>query len=79
MRSIENGKALLNHESDLAWPIQLEARRYAPSCIGFTHNKGYPGKMTVSTYDLTFKGELLSRGFWLYVWEITTPKGTKLY
>jgi hypothetical protein len=35
--------------------------------------------MTVSTYDLTFKGELLSRGFWLYVWEITTPKGTKLY
>jgi hypothetical protein len=35
--------------------------------------------MTAKTYDLAFKGELLKRGFWLYVWEIATPKGTKLY
>jgi hypothetical protein len=35
--------------------------------------------MSAKTYNLTFKGEILSRGFWLYVWEIETPKGTKLY
>jgi hypothetical protein len=35
--------------------------------------------MDAKTYDLTFKGELLNRGFWLYVWEIATPKGTELY
>lgn len=35
--------------------------------------------MSADTYDLTFKGELLSRGFWLYVWEITTPERTHMY
>jgi hypothetical protein len=28
---------------------------------------------------LTFSGRLLARGFWLYVWEITTPQGELLY
>jgi hypothetical protein len=35
--------------------------------------------MSAETYDLTFKGELLNRGFWLYVWEITTPEQMRLY
>jgi len=29
--------------------------------------------MKASTHEITFKGDLLNRGFWLYVWEITTP------
>jgi len=29
--------------------------------------------MSTKTYELTFDGGLLERGFWLYVWEITTP------
>jgi hypothetical protein len=36
-------------------------------------------KMTHPTYELSFKGELLQRGFWLYVWEITTPEQERLY
>lgn len=35
--------------------------------------------MSHPTYELSFKGELLQRGFWLYVWEITTTKQTQLY
>jgi hypothetical protein len=35
--------------------------------------------MGAETYDLIFKGELLKRGFWLYVWEITTPEQTRMY
>ena len=35
--------------------------------------------MTIVTHELIFHGELLNRGFWLYVWEITTPQGTKLH
>jgi hypothetical protein len=30
-------------------------------------------------HQLSFEGALLKRGFWLYVWEITTPDGAKLY
>ena len=30
--------------------------------------------MTATTHELTFNGGLLERGFWLYVWEITTPQ-----
>ncbi|MGD0271200.1 MAG: hypothetical protein ABSB14_19180 [Candidatus Sulfotelmatobacter sp.] len=35
--------------------------------------------MTATTHELTFNGGLLERGFWLYVWEITTPQDTHLY
>lgn len=35
--------------------------------------------MTHPTYELSFKGELLQRGFWLYVWEITTAKQEQIY
>ncbi len=37
--------------------------------------------MTTSpaTHELIFDGELLNRGFWLYVWEITPPAREKLY
>jgi hypothetical protein len=35
--------------------------------------------MTAKTHELTFNGGLLERGFWLYVWEITTPQDTQLY
>lgn len=31
------------------------------------------------TEQLTFSGKLLQRGFWLYVWEITTPEQELLY
>ena len=29
--------------------------------------------------SLNFDGELLKRGFWLYVWEISTPEKTNVY
>ena len=35
--------------------------------------------MKAKTHELRFHGELLGRGFWLYVWEITTPEQTLLY
>lgn len=35
--------------------------------------------MSAITLDLAFDGALLSRGFWLYVWEITTPTHAILY
>jgi len=35
--------------------------------------------MRTAIYELNFDGELLERGFWLYVWEITTPSQTHLY
>jgi hypothetical protein len=35
--------------------------------------------MRAATYQFNFSGGLLQRGFWLYVWEITRPKGAKLY
>lgn len=35
--------------------------------------------MQSNTYSLTFSGELLRRGFWLYVWEIKTPENVYLY
>lgn len=30
--------------------------------------------MKAKTLELNFNGQLLERGFWLYVWEIQTPK-----
>lgn len=35
--------------------------------------------MTAKIHQLTCNGGLLERGFWLYVWEITTPRDTHLY
>jgi hypothetical protein len=35
--------------------------------------------MSATTHDFKFNGQLLNRGFWLYVWEITLPGGAKLY
>jgi hypothetical protein len=35
--------------------------------------------MGPGTQMLTFSGRLLQRGFWLYVWEITTPQEELLY
>lgn len=35
--------------------------------------------MTAATHTLAFRGRLLARGFWLYVWEIETPEGTLHY
>ena len=32
-----------------------------------------------SFHEIKFNGGALSRGFWLYVWEVTPPKGPKLY
>jgi hypothetical protein len=30
------------------------------------------------TFTVTLDGGILKRGFWIYVWEITTPEGGKL-
>jgi hypothetical protein len=35
--------------------------------------------MTVPIHEITFNGGLLQRGFWLYVWEVTTQHDTHLY
>lgn len=35
--------------------------------------------MKGTTHTINFDGAILSRGFWLYVWEITTAGGKKLY
>ena len=35
--------------------------------------------MKTKTHELNISGELLQRGFWLYVWEIQTPKKQLLY
>lgn len=34
---------------------------------------------SAATHELVFNGGLLQRGFWLYVWEITTAQQTRLY
>ena len=35
--------------------------------------------MATRTHEMIFNGGLLERGFWLYVWEITTQHDTHLY
>jgi hypothetical protein len=36
--------------------------------------------MTAATHSLTFTGDILARGFWLYVWEgVTLTNGERLY
>lgn len=34
---------------------------------------------TPSTWKMTLPGPMLQRGFWLYVWQVETPKGEMLY
>ncbi len=34
---------------------------------------------TASLHRLTLPGQMLQRGFWLYVWRVQTPKGERLY
>jgi hypothetical protein len=36
-------------------------------------------KVTASSHEIVFNGALLDRGFWLYVWDITTPQKRHLY
>lgn len=39
-----------------------------------------PGKtLKPELHQLAFNGPMLARGFWLYVWEITTDVGKKVY
>jgi hypothetical protein len=35
--------------------------------------------MSAATYDIAFRGAMLERGFWLYVWEISTEIETHVY
>ncbi len=35
--------------------------------------------MSINTYQMEFNGEILERGFWLYVWEITGEKNRNFY
>ena len=35
--------------------------------------------MSAMVHELVFDGALLTRGFWLYVWEIERPNGPNLY
>jgi len=35
--------------------------------------------MSSKTHTLNFEGAILARGFWLYIWEITTSDGKKLH
>lgn len=35
--------------------------------------------MPPTTQLVNFDGDLLVRGFWLYVWEVTSPEGGRLY
>jgi hypothetical protein len=35
--------------------------------------------MKATAHELNFHGELLDRGFWLYVWDITTPEKRHLH
>lgn len=42
-------------------------------------NKIKPAPVDTKFYELKFDGGILKRGFWLYVWEITPPKGKLLF
>ena len=42
-------------------------------------DRGVWEAMKAKTLELNFNGELLQRGFWLYIWEIKTPKKKHLY
>jgi hypothetical protein len=33
----------------------------------------------MQTYDLQFRGSALARGFWIYVWDVTTHSHERMY
>ena len=35
--------------------------------------------MKTKTHEISISGEVLQRGFWLYIWEVQTPKPKHLY
>jgi hypothetical protein len=35
--------------------------------------------MVAASFELQFDGRVLARGFWLYVWEVTSPGAGKVY
>jgi len=35
--------------------------------------------LPLSVYGMSFNGQVLERGFWLYIWKIAAPKGEYLY
>lgn len=42
-------------------------------------NPAHSNEVAPALHDVTFRGGILQRGFWLYVWEITPPEGRSLY
>ncbi len=47
--------------------------------LSSTGLSGVNYKMGPATHELKFNGEILQRGFWLYIWEITTQEQKNLY
>lgn len=45
--------------------------------FNITHYHVLP--VTIPTHELRFDGQLLQRGFWLYVWEVTPPTGKPMH
>jgi hypothetical protein len=43
------------------------------------HEKGNYTIMPIKSYQMSFQGEVLDRGFWLYVWEIVSGKNRYFY
>ena len=42
-------------------------------------NPAQSHEFTPALHEVSFRGGILQRGFWLYVWEITAPEGRSLY
>jgi hypothetical protein len=42
-------------------------------------NSAQSHEVARALHEVTFRGSILQRGFWLYVWEITPPDGLTLY
>src|SRR5579859_2064445 len=51
------------------------------SCIGASEitNADQPPDVVPTLHEVAFSGGILRRGFWLYVWEISTRDGRRLY
>ena len=47
--------------------------------MGRQHRASGRCELSTDTQTLAFSGDVLQRGFWLYVWEITTPCGENVY
>jgi hypothetical protein len=35
--------------------------------------------MNIKSYQMSFNGPVLERGFWIYVWKVATPRGDLFY